>query len=60
MAEFDENEIEFAAAVTAMLEAGYCPMRLRWLITQLNFRHDAAVQARRGGLHIVGAVPPGR
>jgi hypothetical protein len=56
--EFDENEIAFAAAATAMLEQGYTPARLRWLVT-CAFRHAAQVQSRREALRVVGDVPAG-
>lgn len=59
--EFDENEIEFAAAATAMMEQGYTAARCSWLVTcaLIGFRQTAAVQARRSALRVVGAVKPG-
>jgi hypothetical protein len=61
MPEFDANEIEFARAAVAMMEAGYTPARCGWLVTcaSLSFRQTAAVQARRDALRVVGAVKPG-
>jgi hypothetical protein len=58
---FDDNEIEFGRAAVAMLAEGYTPARLHWLITcaMLACRQMAAVQARRNGLRVVGAVKPG-
>jgi hypothetical protein len=31
--EFDENELEFGGAAVAMMEQGYTPRRLNWLVT---------------------------
>ena len=61
MLEFDDHEIEFGRAAVAMMVEGYTADRCRWLVTcaMLAFRQMEAVQARRDGLHIVDAVPPG-
>jgi hypothetical protein len=61
LTKFDENEIEFGRAAVAMLADGYEPARCHWLVTcaMLAFRQMAAVQARRDGLRVVDAVPPG-
>jgi hypothetical protein len=59
--EFDEHEIEFGRAAVAMLAEGYSPKRCHWLVTcaMVAFRQMEAVQARRDGLRVVDAVPPG-
>jgi hypothetical protein len=59
--QFDENELEFGGAALAMMNQGYTPARLHWLVTcaMLAFRQMSTVQTRREALHVVDAVPPG-
>jgi hypothetical protein len=68
MIEFkNENDRELWAAhmtedyFLAMIEEGFDALQCHSLITHawLRFQHAAKIQARRDGLRVVDAVPPG-